>query len=196
MTGDELTLSRYRFRILYTAPPGQVPPAENAHADDRHSPRLPLPPVLSLSRSNDSSSALPFGKLVPCGGGDPILLRRRSAVIGRHIDCDVVLRFGTISARHCQLDLKDGRWFVRDLGSRNGVRVDGKPCEEQELTPGCILSVAAQRFRVHYELPADSTPAEANRQGLLEQAGLARFVAADSENSQDQHPERWNLDTP
>ncbi len=53
-----------------------------------------------------------------------------SCVIGRSGQCDVVIPHESISRRHCQIDYRDGELYVTDLGSINGVTVDG-----QKITP-------------------------------------------------------------
>ena len=60
------------------------------------------------------------------------VLRQRYAgagarcVIGRDLGCDIVLDDGFVAARHTELTLlEDGRVNVRDLGTKNGTRVDG-----------------------------------------------------------------------
>lgn len=45
--------------------------------------------------------------------------------IGRTDDNDLALDEEGISRRHCRLFYEDGTWFVEDLGSTNGVRVNG-----------------------------------------------------------------------
>src|SRR5260221_4279868 len=89
-----------------------------------------------------------FGQLVPCGGGVPIPLLKPRLVVGRATECDVVLPFGTISSKHCLLELRDGAWSVSDLGSRNGVRIDGVRCQEGRLVSGSILWIAQQRYQI------------------------------------------------
>ena len=58
-----------------------------------------------------------YGELVPLGGGDNIPLLKKKLVIGRRPDCDITLRFPNVSSYHCELELVDGYWFIRDLGS-------------------------------------------------------------------------------
>jgi pSer/pThr/pTyr-binding forkhead associated (FHA) protein len=53
-----------------------------------------------------------------------------SCVIGRSGQCDVVIPHESISRKHCQIDYKDGELFATDLGSINGVILDG-----QKITP-------------------------------------------------------------
>ncbi len=55
--------------------------------------------------------------LVPPGGG----------TVGRSRDCDVVLDDAGISRRHAELRPGPDGWTVEDLGSTNGVRVNGAP---------------------------------------------------------------------
>ena len=67
------------------------------------------------------------GELVPTGGGDPIPLRRGVLTLGRRETCDISLRFPNISGSHCELSYKDaGYWYIRDLGSTNGIKVNGQ----------------------------------------------------------------------
>lgn len=46
-------------------------------------------------------------------------------IIGATADCDVVVDLPTVSARHCRLTEKAGRFFLEDLGSTNGTFLDG-----------------------------------------------------------------------
>jgi hypothetical protein len=76
---------------------------------------------------------------------------------------------------------------VRDLASRNGIRVDGKICQDGNLPPGCVLSVGGLRFRVLYEVRADAPPVvRPFDKGLLEKAGLTRTSLATEKPKDDQ----------
>lgn len=46
--------------------------------------------------------------------------------VGRASGNAVQLLDGTVSKEHAELALDDGRWYVHDLGSRNGTRVNGR----------------------------------------------------------------------
>ncbi len=130
-----------------------------------------------------------YGELTPVGGGDPIPLLKKSLLIGRRESCDIVLRFSNVSAHHCQLTVNGGYWHVRDLQSRNGVKVNGvRITSEKLIKPGDTLSVAKHKYEVHYlpaELGAVGPPppevvnADFFSKSLLERAGLEshKFVA-------------------
>ncbi len=65
--------------------------------------------------------------LVPSGGG----------TIGRSRDCDVVLEDAGVSRRHAEIRPGPGGWTVADLGSTNGVRVNGAEVRgAHSLAPG------------------------------------------------------------
>jgi len=122
-----------------------------------------------------------YGELQPLGGGDPIPLLKTSLTVGRRESADIVLRFPNVSGNHCELSLVEGYWYVKDLGSSNGTKVNGSRVSEQRLEPGDTLSVAKHEYEVNYEpakvgatgAPADK-PAKADLFGrsLLESAGL------------------------
>src|SRR5688572_25711939 len=91
-----------------------------------------------------------YGELIPKGGGDPIPLLKKNLLIGRRESCDVVLRFGNISSHHCELTLESGYWFVKDLNSRNGTRVNGYRVTKRRLDPRDVLTVAKYQYEVNY----------------------------------------------
>lgn len=116
-----------------------------------------------------------LGELNPCGGGDPIPLLRDKLVVGRRKSCDISLRFPNVSSKHCELEYLNGHWRVTDLGSRNGIKVNGERIDTKWLMPGDILAVARHRYEVIYTPPHGvEAPQEANPfdRGLLEKAGL------------------------
>jgi pSer/pThr/pTyr-binding forkhead associated (FHA) protein len=124
-----------------------------------------------------------LGELVPFGGGDPIPLYKRNLLVGRRESCDIVLRFANVSAHHCQLFVNGGYWYVRDLKSRNGVRVNNFAVTEKRINPGDELAIAKHRYQVRYmpvdlgavgPPPPDDLPSNVLEMSLLERAGLER----------------------
>src|SRR5437868_688730 len=100
-----------------------------------------------------------YGQLVPCGGGNPVSLLKPRLVVGRSADCDVSIPSGTVSSKHCFLEQRDGVWFVTDLASHNGIRIDGVRCQEGQILPGSVLWIAQQRFQVEYAIKGKETAA-------------------------------------
>ena len=120
-----------------------------------------------------------LGELVPFGGGDPIPLLKPRLAIGRRSSCDIVLEFPNVSSQHCELRLENGYWRIQDLGSRNGVKVNGERVDSRWLQPGDELSIAKHRYEIQYTPTGNSPPPEDAGENpfgrsLLEKAGLVR----------------------
>jgi DNA-binding NtrC family response regulator len=60
-------------------------------------------------------------------------------LLGRSDDCDVVLRGAEASRHHAEFLRIGSEWIVHDLGSRNGVHVDGQRVEHSVLRVGTVL---------------------------------------------------------
>jgi len=140
------------------------------------------------------------GELIPLGGGDPIPLLKKQLLIGRRESCDIVLRFANVSAHHCQLFINGGYWYIRDMQSRNGVKVNGIRVQEKRLDPGDSLSVAKHKYELQYSPsdlgavgppPADDLPAEIMTESLLSRAGL-RSSAPEEKPKKAQSTDKYN----
>lgn len=57
------------------------------------------------------------------------------ALVGRAGSCTLRLQERHVSGEHASLTWRDGRWEVRDLGSRNGTFVDGTRLEPGQPAP-------------------------------------------------------------
>jgi len=125
-----------------------------------------------------------YGELIPEGGGDPIPLIKPNLVIGRREICDIVLRFPNVSGQHCQLTLDSGYWYIQDMNSQNGVKVNGMRVAHKLLENGDMLVISTHRYKIFYSpMECGATgppPAEGNElvnimsKTLLERAGLER----------------------
>jgi predicted component of type VI protein secretion system len=69
--------------------------------------------------------------------------------IGRAADCDCAVAEPTVSRHHAELRRDGDRWLLRDLGSRNGIRVNGmRVLEATEVHPGDGIALGDARFRL------------------------------------------------
>ena len=67
--------------------------------------------------------------------------------IGSHPSNQIQIRDRTISRFHCELYVEGGtRVWVKDLGSRNGTRVNGTRVREAELVDGAVLQLGKARL--------------------------------------------------
>jgi len=124
-----------------------------------------------------------FGELIPVGGGDPIPLLKKNLLVGRRESCDIVLRFSNVSAHHCQLTVTGGYWYIRDMNSRNGIKVNGIRVTDKRIDPGDVVSIAKHKYEFQYSPidlgavgppPTEVSKTEIFNKSLLERAGLER----------------------
>ena len=87
-------------------------------------------------------------RLVALDEGADIVLDRAMVVVGRHPQCDARLDSLRISRHHCCMTQDQNDVVVRDLGSTNGIRINGQRVERGRLRPGDEISIAHFRYRL------------------------------------------------
>ncbi len=84
-------------------------------------------------------------------------VRAESAVIGRSSRADVVLPDRFLSRQHARLFLKDGAWYLEDLGSRNTTFLNDRPVgQPTPVRPGDVIRLAESRVIVEGPASASS----------------------------------------
>ncbi len=194
---DEIELGKHRFRIEFEAPKhtfGRTPsggmqivaqktPARPSVPPPHIPPSSPdklTKPAIPVTVAQQRKSSGLLGRLVPLGGGQDHPLLRTKLSVGRHFDCDVVIREKTVSGKHCELEFENGFWRVRDLGSRNGTRVGGRRCMEAWVKPNARLTLGTEAFRIDYvaqgELQEDEIITGSLSGSLMQAAGISRSM--------------------
>ena len=120
---DDLTTGRFRVR-------------SQAHASSR------------LTGGDPTPTAVRRATAALVVNGDPMPLTPPGLVIGRGNDADLRIDDPGVSRRHAEIRVeapRDGesepRVTVVDLGSTNGVSVDGKRVEQARLTDGATIRI-------------------------------------------------------
>lgn len=119
-----------------TAPMGEQPRAEEAG--------LLFDPASWRAKSKRPLRSAPGTRrhfLVP-PIGEPIALAAKDGalVLGRDDECDIVIGSPKVSRRHVEISFKEGGFFVRDLGTMNGTRVNEHAVvESRPLADGDVL---------------------------------------------------------
>src|SRR5215208_2814578 len=76
----------------------------------------------------------------------------RGAVIGRSRGCDVMVEDQNVSRRHAEVSPSGGSWIVKDLGSTNGVKVNGRRIQgPQSLKHGDVIQLGTSRLTFELE---------------------------------------------
>jgi hypothetical protein len=140
-TDERLALGEFGIQAQLVRPSGQ---SEAAHAA---APQEPEPIAEHGETMIYSTSARVRGQVAEAQdrptralvvvAGRRLPIGPRGATIGRSRDCDIVLDDAGISRRHAEIRPGDVGWTVADLGSTNGVRLNGRTLRgAQELKAG------------------------------------------------------------
>lgn len=86
--------------------------------------------------------------LLSLSDGPNVLVDKPILLFGRHQECDVYLNSKKVSRRHCCLAAVDDHLVIRDLGSTNGISINGQRVIEGQVRPGDVLVIGNFRFHV------------------------------------------------
>lgn len=95
-------------------------------------------------------------QLVSLTNGPTLIVDKPILLIGRHPECDIQIDSRKISRRHCCIAQVADYLVVRDLGSTNGIRINGNRVLEGRLNHNDELTIGGLRYRVSWEEPSES----------------------------------------
>jgi predicted component of type VI protein secretion system len=95
-------------------------------------------------------SAMP-AQLVALTEGPNILLDKPILLFGRNPECDIQIDSRKVSRRHCCIAQVNDYLVVRDLGSTNGIRINGVRVTEGRLRSGDELTIGNHRYTVRWD---------------------------------------------
>jgi len=69
-------------------------------------------------------------------------LDAKGVILGRSSNCDVVLDHSNVSRQHARISQDPfGRWIAEDLGSHNGISIEGQRIKAQAISPDQKISI-------------------------------------------------------
>lgn len=80
--------------------------------------------------------------------GPSVQIDKPILLFGRHEECDVQLNSKKISRRHCVVAQVNETLIIRDLGSTNGVKINGERVAEGKLRPGDEVQIGNFKYQV------------------------------------------------
>ena len=84
--------------------------------------------VYDPSNIKAKGPSLASSKLLPLNG-------EATFVLGRNADCPVTVLHDTVSQQHCCIEQVGTMWSLKDLGSKNGTQLNGKPVNANDQVP-------------------------------------------------------------
>ncbi|HEY7630206.1 MAG TPA: DUF3662 and FHA domain-containing protein [Thermoleophilaceae bacterium] len=146
-TDDRLGLGEFGIQAHLIQPPdedsGEVEPRQ---ADYGHT--MVYSPDAEARRLVETPAV---GRALLVGDGRRTVLSGARVVLGRSRDCDVVLDDPNVSRRHAELRRQGETWMVADLGSTNGVKVNGRRVEHAVLKAGDEITLGLSRLSFEQE---------------------------------------------
>jgi ABC-type multidrug transport system ATPase subunit/pSer/pThr/pTyr-binding forkhead associated (FHA) protein len=118
---------------------------------------------------NEHSSTSAFVIVAGPGAGKSIDLPQKETVIGRISPADIVISHVEVSRRHAQVMFRDGRYFIKDAGSKNGVRINGEKISgERALANGDEIELAVG-VKLKFQSSANIKPSAASAEAAFNQ---------------------------
>lgn len=118
-------------------------------------------------------------------------------LIGRAPGCSLILADESVSRRHARITFDGTGWTIRDLDSKNGVKINTYRAAQQQLRDGDRIDLGAVRLYVALSEAQDATPAnvvfdasgsKGRRTEIIDVARLDSLLASRARSSASQLP--------
>jgi hypothetical protein len=118
-TDERLSLGEFGIQARLVRPAAD-PQAQPEQGEAGHT------MIYSAERLREAAADPVGARALVVSNGRRLVVGRTGAVIGRSRDCDIVLEDSNVSRRHAEIRSTERGWEIVDLGSTNGVMVNGR----------------------------------------------------------------------
>lgn len=135
--------------------PMPPPPHEPSPTQESTAVMTPPPPEPSPEESG-ATIALAMPRLLvqtPEGVQQEFQLKAQVTTIGRSPRNDICIAEASVSRQHAEIFLSARGYAIRDLGSNNGVFVNGQKVVEQLLASGDVIELGAPGWKLTFLAP-------------------------------------------
>jgi len=150
-TDSRLRLGEFGIQARLVKPPareGEMP----SQADEGHTMVYKVAPQPAAEPTERAPDRAALTRAVVDLNDRRYVLDGPRAVLGRSDDAECVLRDPNVSRRHAELRQDaSGQWEIFDLGSTNGVKVNGRRVTEAPLREGDQVTIGTTTFRFGIE---------------------------------------------
>ncbi len=147
---DRLRLGEFGIQTRLVKPPARQGESPE-QGEQGHTMVYSVPPKQTKSKRRPSAH-LTETKAIVSLDDRRYVLDGPIAVLGRSREADCVLNDPNVSRRHAELRRQSsGDWQIVDLGSTNGVKVNGRQVDSSRLAPGDEVILGTIRFSFDIE---------------------------------------------
>lgn len=82
------------------------------------------------------------------------VLSKEVTVIGRLPECDISIKDPAVSARHAEVKVVGKNYLIFDVGSTNGVHIEGKRIKQRILKHEDIVTIGEHQLKFYYDANA------------------------------------------
>ncbi|HEY8212495.1 MAG TPA: FHA domain-containing protein [Myxococcaceae bacterium] len=106
--------------------------------------------------------------------GKEFVFDQGSVVIGRTADCDVILYDPGVSRKHARIFSQGKAYYVEDMGSSNGTKVNGSVVKKKQLSDGDAVALGPVVFNFSSKVIEDMDTDPRSRAGSNGAASVAK----------------------
>lgn len=134
-------------------PPPVPPPLPSARMTAHYAGRPPLPPgpaVAVPAAGPGNGEAMPPLHLL--FGNQKYVVDKDQFIIGRGArTSDLAIRDGNISRKHAAVVRRAGAYYIKDLGSTNGIDFNGERIEARKIEEGDVYSICEYQLKFTFK---------------------------------------------
>ncbi|MFW6151501.1 MAG: protein kinase domain-containing protein [Verrucomicrobiota bacterium] len=93
-----------------------------------------------------------------------------TASMGRDVSNDIMIPDQAVSLVHCRFSPENNSWFIKDLGSTNGITINGERIIRAELCDGDGLVIGNSKIRIEQPEYGAALPGKEKTEGILKPA--------------------------
>lgn len=133
--------------------PSSMPPPPRSHQPaPRSNSSASMPPPLPGMNRTPAPQATARFQLYVIFNGQKIPVTKDEFIIGRGSkSADLAIKDGNISRRHAAVVFHNGAYYMKDLGSTNGVEFQGRRFDSKRIEEGDLFRMCDYELRFTYQ---------------------------------------------
>jgi hypothetical protein len=135
-------------------PSSSLPPPPRSHQStmsQRSAASASVPPPLPGMNRTPSQQVASRSQLYVIFNGQKIPVTKEEFIIGRGSkSADLAIKDGNISRRHAAVVFHNGSYYMKDLGSTNGIEFQGRRFDSKRIDEGDLFRICDYELRFTY----------------------------------------------